>query len=466
MSLIVGEGNSRRRAHRVDLPMAVEIADRTYLARDWSVGGLSVAVPSGPPAKKGEVLSARLVIPMREAFLTLPVELRLVAYDGEVARFSFVELSPRNRRILRQYIELGIDGRLDNVEDMVSLLAQPELPSPIRDALVLSETEEEELSCALRRRGALSLLSGLLFVLGLAATLFYNTSYRVEGLGVALGTVREVAAGTAGVIARMEVREGAGVEAGEPLFRLDDRELAIELSRLDREIALLDRQLLVLAGGASPGARSGTPGADGPRTATEVATRRLKAGPLPVPLELLPRLAETPAIDLSSPAVAGGDGAAPDTPALLRLERERIRLRAARERTALRLAALRVKAPVSGRVYRIARRPGDVVRADEPVLLLATDGPPLIVARLRQEDTLELAPGMEAIVAVPASGESFPARIRSIGATPVKADFTPTSEVGLGETLITLEPVDPDLRLEPFTRVSVWIRTFDFDFPS
>ncbi len=463
MSSIVGESNSRRRAHRVDLPMAVEIAGRTYLARDWSVGGLSVTAPSGPPAKKGEVLSARLVIPMREAFLTLPVELRLVACDQEVARFTFVELSPRNRRILRQYIELGIDGRLDNVEDMVSLLAQPELPSPIRDALVLSDAEQEELGCVFRRRATLSLIFGVLFILGLAATLFYNTSYRVEALGVALGTVRTVSAGVAGVITEMRLREGEPVEKGDALFRLDDRELAIELARLDREIALLDERLRSVSGKPAWIAGRAT---GGPGEPAAFDGRRLKAGLLPVPLELLRRLAEAPSIGIDVASENEAGAADPGESALLALARERIRLGAARERTALRLAARRVKAPVSGRVFRIARRPGDYVGPDEPVLLLATDGAPLIVARLRQEDTLDLNPGMEAVVAVPASGESFRARIRSIGATPVKADFTPTMEVSLGETLITLEPLDPDIRLEPFTRVSVWIRTFDFDFPS
>ncbi|HFA59088.1 MAG TPA: PilZ domain-containing protein, partial [Rhodospirillales bacterium] len=130
MSSIHSEPNSRRRAHRVDLPMVVEIDGRALPARDWSVTGVAVEVPPGFEPKGDGVLSARLMIPMHGASLALRVKLRLVARDGEVARFAFVDLSPRDRRILRQYIELGIEGRLDNVEDMIALLAQPELPSP------------------------------------------------------------------------------------------------------------------------------------------------------------------------------------------------------------------------------------------------------------------------------------------------------------------------------------------------
>ncbi len=463
MSSVVGESNSQRRAHRVDLPMAVEIGGRTFVVHDWSVGGLAIADPGDLRLAKGETLEARLRIPMRGASLVLPVRLRVVACDERMARFSFVDLSPRNRRILRQYIELGVEGRLDNVEDMVSLLVQPELPSPIADALVLSEAEQEELHCAFRKRGSLALLFGLLFIIGLAATLFYNTVYRVEALGVALGTVRTVSAGVTGVVTEMRVREGEPVRKGDPLFRLDDRELTIELARLDREIALLDERLRLATGKPGRTARRAT---GGPGEPAAVHGRRLKAGLLPVPLELLRRLAEAPTIGIDAAPENRGRSVDAEESTLLALERERIRLRAARERTALQLAARSVRAPVAGRVYRIARQPGDHVGPEEPVLLLATDGPPLIVARLRQEDTLDLAPGMEGMVAVPASGQHFPARIRSIGATPVKIDFTSTMEVSLGETLITLEPLDPDLRLEPFTRVTVWIRTFDVDLAS
>ena len=462
MSSIRSEPNSRRRAHRVDLPMVVEIDGRPCRARDWSVTGVAVEAPPGLEANRGEVLVARLMIPMHGASLALPVKLRLVARDGELARFAFVDLRERDRRILRQYIELGIEGRLDNVEDMIALLAQPELPSPISDALVLADPEDEPPSCMARARGALSLVAGLLFVLAVAGTVFYNTTYRVEALGVAMGTVRPVSAGVTGVLAEMRVREGDRVEAGAPLFTLDSRELRIELARIDRELALIDRQLGQVAGGGATGvSMQAMPDAAGPTP--EEGQRRVKAGILPVPLDLLRRLETAPAIGILAPArlpeATGGGRKA----ARLALERERVRLEAARQRTALRIAARRVTAPVAGRVFRVAHRSGEPLAPAQPVVLLATDRPPLVVARLRQEDALALAPGMEAVVAVPHSGESFGARIRSIGSTAVKADFTPTMEVSLGETLITLEPLDPTVRLEPFTRVSVWIRTFDLD---
>ena len=463
MSSIRSEPNSRRRAHRVDLPMVIEIDGRACAARDWSVTGVAVEAPPGLEANRGEVLAARLMIPMHGASLALPVKLRLVAWDGKLARFAFVDLSPRDRRILRQYIELGIEGRLDNVEDMIALLAQPELPSPISDALVLADPEDEPPSCMARARGALSLVAGLLFVLVVAGTVFYNTTYRVEALGVAMGTVRPVSAGVTGVLAEMRVREGDRVEAGTPLFTLDSRELRIELARIDRELALIDRQLGQVAGGGATGvSMQAMPDAAGP-TPEEEGQRRVKAGILPVPLDLLRRLETAPAIDILAPArlpeATGGDRQG----TRLALAREKIRLEAARQRTALRIAARRVTAPVAGRVFRVAHRSGEPLAPAQPVVLLATDRPPLVVARLRQEDALALAPGMEAVVAVPHSGENFRARIRSIGSTAVKADFTPTMEVSLGETLITLEPLDPTVRLEPFTRVSVWIRTFDLD---
>ncbi len=438
------EPNQRRRAHRVDLPMVFEIGGRVFRVFDWSVTGLAARIPekeaAGLDLEPGRVHPARLHIPMPGARVALDVKVQVVGRRGpERVAFSFVDLSPRNRRILRQIIELGIEGRLGDLEDTVALLAQPDLPTPLKDAMVLSDLEEEALATNFRRRAILSVVLGVGFLLFVAGLLFYNTVYRIEAEGVAMGQVRRVVAATTGELRTLLVQPGERVTTGAPLFRLDDRELAVQLARVERELALVRERFAALA--AASGASS--------RIEPASARRRVHVGLFPVPL------------------LAGGAAAA-DRPGgeivladdtLARLLQQRARLEAERRRLRLRRERLVGRAPEAGRVVRVAAEVGDRVDAGRTVVLLEVDRPPVIVARVRDFQAQRLHPGMIALVRTPA-GKTFEARLTAVGYGLVDPDFSPTEEASLGEVLITLEPLDPTLRLPPYARVDVWIRTF------
>ena len=53
--------------------------------------------------------------------------------------FDFHELSARNKRVLRHYIELSVDGKLGDVEDIVAVASSPITSSPIELPLNLSQ---------------------------------------------------------------------------------------------------------------------------------------------------------------------------------------------------------------------------------------------------------------------------------------------------------------------------------------
>ncbi len=439
------EPNQRRRAHRVDLPMVFEVGGRVFPVFDWSVTGLAARIPekeaAGLDLEPGRVLPARLHIPMPGARVALDVRVRVVGRRGpERVAFSFVDLSPRNRRILRQVIELGIEGRLGDLEDTVALLAQPDLPTPLRDAMVLSDLEEEALATSFRRRAILSVVLGVGFLLFVAGLLFYNTVYRIEAEGVAMGQVRRVAAAATGELRALLVQPGERVAAGAPLFRLDDRELAVELARVERELALVRERFAALA----------ATGEASPRIEPASVRHRARVGLFPVPLL---------AGGSSAATDRHGGEAAPADDVLARLLQQRARLEAERRRLRLRRERLVGRAPEAGRVVRVAAEVGDRVAAGRTVVLLEVDRPPVIVARVRDFQARRLHPGLIALVRTP-GGESFEARLTAVGYGLVDPDFSATEEASLGEVLITLEPLDPTLRLPPYARVDVWIRTF------
>src|SRR5689334_17185826 len=103
--MISREANLPRKAMRVAIPLFVEIDGKTYAARDWSTTGIGLGDLAAAP-RAGEVLQARLSFPMLESTLLIPVQLVYRSTHDGVHGFEFHDLSPRNRRILRHYIEL------------------------------------------------------------------------------------------------------------------------------------------------------------------------------------------------------------------------------------------------------------------------------------------------------------------------------------------------------------------------
>ena len=120
--MISREANLPRKAMRVAIPLFVDIDGRTYAAHDWSTTGVGLAELERVP-DDDELLAARLSFPMLESTLLIPVQLRFRGLHEGIAGFEFHELSARNRRILRHYIELSLDGKLGDVDDIVAVAA-------------------------------------------------------------------------------------------------------------------------------------------------------------------------------------------------------------------------------------------------------------------------------------------------------------------------------------------------------
>jgi hypothetical protein len=144
MSATVSELNYLRKAHRVNLPMVIEIDGKNYKAAEWSVAGVGI---EGFDLDLGmnQVVAARCVLPMPDSFITLKVELQLEVRRSDVAGFEFKNINQRQKRVLRHYIESAIEGKIDNVEDLISVVTTPGLATPIEDALNLTELEAESL---------------------------------------------------------------------------------------------------------------------------------------------------------------------------------------------------------------------------------------------------------------------------------------------------------------------------------
>jgi multidrug resistance efflux pump len=459
---VIREPNSQRKALRVSIPLYVEIDGSSHVARDWSTLGLGVEGLARTPAL-GEVVPARISFPMQESMLVLPVELVFRGLHDGVAGFDFHALSARNRRVLRHYVELSLDGRLGDVDDMVALAASAPVHTPVDHPLNLPAAVEPATLGGYRARGWGAMLLGVAALAVAAGVIFYNVAWKVEGTGFVAGSIARVTANHDGQLARLLVQPGAQVEPNAPLF-------AVENTQLRNEIAALETQVAQLASAQShlDGARQRAQAAllaqmqrDWAARNTEVQNaRKLFEGGAITQRDLL--LVSSQADELRqsylremAEGTARSQGLAfADTLAKLKLD-----LAARKALLARQESEGTVRAPVRGKVFRVDKQQGEFVAARDPVLLLETDTTPSVLLRLPNDDALKLQPGMPATVYVPYEDRKYAATVGAVGLAAANAAVPETQEGGLGETLVRLEFNDRRVRLPANARVNVWIRS-------
>jgi multidrug resistance efflux pump len=460
--MISREANLPRKAMRVAIPLFVDIGGRSHAAHDWSTSGVGLADLDPLPAD-GEVLDARVSFPLLESTLVIPVQ---IAYRGQhegVAGFEFQDLSPRNRKLLRHYIELSLEGKLGDVQDIVAAASLPATAAAAQAPLALGNGSVPMAHPSPRRSRLLgSALAGLAVLGAGAGILWYNLTYQLEGTGFVGGSIARVTANSIGQVGKVLVEPGAKVEPGTPLFTVENPTLRDEIEGLQQQVALIatEQSRLTTARRQAESGVLQTLRRDWSEREAELATARqlLAAGAITqrdvmtvanqvqdLRVNYLRQVAEgatrTQTLDNS------------DTIAKLRLELAAKKVLLARQE-----ADRTVRAPLRGKVFTVDRQPGEFVTANQPVVLLEADVTPSVFLRVPNDDAVKLKLGMPARVYIPTEDRKYNAKVTGVGLNAASASAPMTQEGGLDETLVKLDFDDRKVRLPVNSRVNVWIR--------
>lgn len=458
--MISREANLPRKAMRVAIPLFVAIDGKTYPARDWSTTGVGLSQLEAVPAQ-GDIVEAQLSFPMLESTLTIPVQLAYRSSHDGVHGFEFHDLSPRNRKILRQYIELSLDGKLADVEDIVSAAGLPATAAASQAPLALGSTRLAQRPHRARMVG--SVLAGLAVLAAALGIGYYNLTYQLEGTGVVSGSITRVTANHTGQMGRLLVEPGARVEPNTPLFSVENANLRNEIDALEQHVAQLAAAQSRLAS-ARQQAESGLLQSlrrDWSSREAELANARklFESGAITqrdmmmvsnqvqdLRVNYLRQVAEgatrTQSLDNS-------DG----------VQRLRLELASKKVLLARQEAERIVRAPVRGKVYHVDRQPGEFVSAQDPVVLLEADVTPSVLLRVPNDDALKLKLGMPAQVYVPFEDRKYAATVAAVGVSAATASAAALNqEAGQNETLVKLDFQDRKVRLPVNARVNVWIR--------
>lgn len=466
--MISREANLPRKAMRVSIPLFVEINGVRYAARDWSTSGVGLTDLASRPAV-GELLQASVSFPLLESTLLITVEVIYRGHHNGVSGFEFKDLSPRNRKLLRHYIELSLEGKLADVQDIVAAAslsttaAAAQAPLTLGSGGLTAGSSMPPMQQSPRRgRVVGSVLAGVAVLAAGAAIGWYNLTYQLEGTGFVGGSIARVTANNVGQVGKLLVEPGARVEAGTPLFTIENPTLRSEIEALEQNLKQLmadQSRLTVARRQAEAGVLSSMRRNWAEREAELANARKLLESGVITQREVMQVASQVQDLRVNYlRQVAEGATRTQtlensDTLARLRLDLASKKAQLARlesERT--------VRAPVRGKVFNIDRQPGEFVTANLPVVLLEADVTPSVFLRVPNDAAVKLKLGMPAQIYVASEDRRYNANVSGVGLSAASAAVPVTQEGGLNETLVKLDFTDKKVRLPANSRVNVWIR--------
>ncbi len=228
------EKNSMRKSYRTTMPLYLVIDQQSYRALDWSLTGAAIE-SLDMPFKPGEVIEAIILLKMPDATVSIPVKLRHIYTKEGRSGFAFENLSEKNKNVLRRFIELSIEGKIDNTDDVIAIYEEPGVETPVQSPVKLQDEEAKALKSSFLRASLRYILFGLVLLATFAVLLFYNLRYSFEGSGIVMGNDRKVYPMQSAIVSRLYVKEGTYVKKGDPLLQLDSSEIEYQLALLESQ---------------------------------------------------------------------------------------------------------------------------------------------------------------------------------------------------------------------------------------
>lgn len=240
------EQNCQRKAHRMRIPIHAIIDHVTYAVTDWSTQGLNiVATPEQPTIDVGigDMVSMTLMLPTGDSSILLRTEAMVKKIDGAHYGLEIIHISDKNRRVLRHYATLAIEGNRDSVDALTGDLFMADVPSPLQEPITLTEKEHKEVHDSFRKRSFVYLVLGVLLAVLVVMTLIYNYLVIFESTGLIAGNAKHYTAPQDGVIKAVYVTNAEDVTPGQLLFEMEGKGLRESLKGLRMKDKLMRVQL-------------------------------------------------------------------------------------------------------------------------------------------------------------------------------------------------------------------------------
>lgn len=443
------ESNQMRRSHRIDIPIQIIVENKIYTCKNWSLTGVGID-NLDIEYEFDQVINASLLLKFSEARLEIPVVLKYKNKRDSVSGFEFIDLSESNRRVLREYLELSIEGKLENADGVIGIYNEPILDTPLKESVALSDNEMGTLEAAFKKRSRLYLTLGFSLIILIIITIFYNIQFVYRSIGVVSGNFIKISPNATGKISAIYVKVGDSVESNTLLFELDER------STVDK-IEILDKKLLSLNENSSQKPNNSallnilySEKKDAQKRYNKIKSlyqnRLITLSELNREKELYQRTnirylqeknRSNPNINQSFVAL-------------------KTNLELRRSELINNLNYLRVFASAHGSVYAIKSNVGNHVGSGDEVMVIQTNDQPYIVCKVLKSEAINIKKAMQAEVYIPSLDKTFNAHVETLGNLSINTESMISNEVSLNEVTVKLlldEPIDT---LNLNERVKVW----------
>jgi len=251
---ITHEENSKRKTHRIKIPIKVIINNELYDVSDWSMNGMKIISTKDKrdfSPNIGDTQDISIVLNTGSSSIILNVEITIknILSDGYGVLIS--KINDKNKKVLRHYASLAIDGNIEMVDDLSGNLFMNNVASPITEPIALSDKESVKIQKSFLKRVVFYILAAIVFILVSVNVLFYNYVITNESVGVISGNSVEYLAPYSGSIKDIYVTRGDRVSPKQALFEMDDSEYKTQIAvlentkeQLKKKSKLLKRKLL------------------------------------------------------------------------------------------------------------------------------------------------------------------------------------------------------------------------------
>jgi len=251
---ITHEENSKRKTHRIKIPIKVIIDNKAYNVSDWSMNGMKIILAENDDLLDLEVGDTRdisIILNTGSSSIILNAEITIKNIFQNSYGVLISKINDKNKKVLRHYASLAIDGNIEMIDDLSGNLFMNNVASPIKEPIALSDKETVKIQKSFFKRVVLYFIAFAIFLLVSINILFYNYVITNESIGVISGNSIEYLAPYDGAIKDIYVNRGDVVAPNQVLFEMNDSEYKSQIAILERtgvhleqKIELLQKQLL------------------------------------------------------------------------------------------------------------------------------------------------------------------------------------------------------------------------------
>ena len=235
-SAVTHEQNSKRKSHRITIPIEVILNNRRYRVVDWSMNGMKISLQEDEKdfsLKIDESSPVKVILPTGESSILLDMEVTLRNIYKRNYGVEITKINEKNKKVLRHYATLAIDGNIDHIDNVSADLFMSNIPTPIKEPIVLKDKESKDVHKKFLKKFFINTVLGIVFLLVLFVTFIYNYVIVKDTVGFIAGNSTIYYAPFDGILRKIYVKENEVLSKGQLLFAMEDDEAKEQLKILE-----------------------------------------------------------------------------------------------------------------------------------------------------------------------------------------------------------------------------------------